>query len=53
MGKLVTGDGTRGTDMGPLVTKAHRDKVASYLDVEDGGADPARRRPRCRLRRRW
>lgn len=36
MGKLVTGDGTRGTDMGPLVTKEHRDKVASYLDVEDG-----------------
>ncbi|MEO5610663.1 MAG: CoA-acylating methylmalonate-semialdehyde dehydrogenase [Ornithinibacter sp.] len=38
MGKLVTGDGTRGTDMGPLVTKAHRDKVASYLDsgVADG-----------------
>src|SRR5690606_10165904 len=24
MGKLVTGDGTRGADMGPLVTKAHR-----------------------------
>ena len=22
--------------MGPLVTQAHRDKVASYLDVEDG-----------------
>jgi malonate-semialdehyde dehydrogenase (acetylating)/methylmalonate-semialdehyde dehydrogenase len=36
MGKLVTGDGTRGTDMGPLVTQQHRDKVASYLDVEDG-----------------
>ncbi len=38
MGKLVTGDGTRGCDMGPLVTKQHRDKVASYLDsgVEDG-----------------
>ncbi len=33
MGKLVTGDGTRGCDMGPLVTKAHRDKVASYLDA--------------------
>jgi malonate-semialdehyde dehydrogenase (acetylating)/methylmalonate-semialdehyde dehydrogenase len=32
MGKLVTGDGTRGTDMGPLVTREHRDKVASYLD---------------------
>ena len=38
MGKLVTGDGTRGADMGPLVTKAHRDKVAGYLDtgVADG-----------------
>jgi malonate-semialdehyde dehydrogenase (acetylating)/methylmalonate-semialdehyde dehydrogenase len=31
MGKLVTGDGTRGSDMGPLVTRVHRDKVASYL----------------------
>ncbi len=38
MGKLVTGDGTRGCDMGPLVTAQHRDKVASYLDsgVADG-----------------
>jgi malonate-semialdehyde dehydrogenase (acetylating) / methylmalonate-semialdehyde dehydrogenase len=33
MGKLRTGDGTRGTDMGPLVTGAHRDKVASYVDA--------------------
>jgi malonate-semialdehyde dehydrogenase (acetylating)/methylmalonate-semialdehyde dehydrogenase len=33
MGKLVTGDGTRGVDMGPLVTAAHRDRVASYLDA--------------------
>ncbi|MGL5818242.1 MAG: CoA-acylating methylmalonate-semialdehyde dehydrogenase [Phycicoccus sp.] len=33
MGKLVTGDGTRGCDMGPLITKQHRDKVASYLDA--------------------
>ena len=39
MGKLVTGDGTRGTDMGPLVTREHRDKVASYLDKGvDAGA---------------
>ncbi|MDM7489739.1 CoA-acylating methylmalonate-semialdehyde dehydrogenase [Rhodococcus sp. CSLK01-03] len=30
---LVTGDGTRDSDMGPLVTKAHRDKVASYVDA--------------------
>jgi malonate-semialdehyde dehydrogenase (acetylating)/methylmalonate-semialdehyde dehydrogenase len=45
MHKLKTGDGTKGTDMGPLVTKVHRDKVASYVEagvkegaklVEDG-----------------
>ena len=30
---LRTGDGRRGCDMGPLVTRAHRDKVASYLDA--------------------
>ncbi|MDQ1360340.1 MAG: malonate-semialdehyde dehydrogenase (acetylating) / methylmalonate-semialdehyde dehydrogenase [Acidimicrobiaceae bacterium] len=30
---LTIGDGRRGTDMGPLVTGAHRDKVASYLDT--------------------
>ncbi len=36
---LVTGDGTRNADMGPLVTKAHRDKVASYVDAgEAAGA---------------
>jgi len=33
MGKLRTGDGTRGCDMGPLITRQHRDKVASYLDA--------------------
>ena len=33
---LTVGDGRRETDMGPLVTGAHRDKVASYLDA---GAD--------------
>jgi len=33
VGKLVTGDGTRGCDMGPLVTAQHRDKVTSYLDA--------------------
>jgi malonate-semialdehyde dehydrogenase (acetylating) / methylmalonate-semialdehyde dehydrogenase len=33
MGTLRTGDGTRGTDMGPLITEVHRDKVASYIDV--------------------
>ncbi|MCJ0950683.1 aldehyde dehydrogenase family protein, partial [Rhodococcus sp. ARC_M8] len=30
---LKTGDGTKNSDMGPLVTKAHRDKVASYVDA--------------------
>jgi len=35
---LTIGDGRRSCDMGPLVTREHRDKVASYLDVaiEDG-----------------
>ena len=38
MSKLRTGDGRRGCDMGPLVTQAHRDKVASYIDIaaQDG-----------------
>lgn len=36
---LKIGDGTRNSDMGPLVTKAHRDKVASYIDAgENSGA---------------
>ncbi len=30
---LRTGDGRRGCDMGPLVTREHRDKVASYIDI--------------------
>ena len=33
MATLRTGDGRREPDMGPLVTGAHRDKVASYIDV--------------------
>jgi malonate-semialdehyde dehydrogenase (acetylating)/methylmalonate-semialdehyde dehydrogenase len=33
MSRLTTGDGTRGTDMGPLITREHRDKVAGYVDV--------------------
>jgi malonate-semialdehyde dehydrogenase (acetylating) / methylmalonate-semialdehyde dehydrogenase len=37
---IKTGDGTGGADMGPLVTKAHRDKVASYIDA--GEADGAK-----------
>ncbi|MCK6080085.1 CoA-acylating methylmalonate-semialdehyde dehydrogenase [Microbacterium sp. EYE_5] len=37
---LRTGDGTRGCDMGPLITREHRDKVAGYLGVaEADGAD--------------
>lgn len=30
---LNIGDGANDTDMGPLVTKVHRDKVASYVDA--------------------
>jgi malonate-semialdehyde dehydrogenase (acetylating) / methylmalonate-semialdehyde dehydrogenase len=30
---LRVGDGRRDSDMGPLVTRAHRDRVASYLDA--------------------
>jgi malonate-semialdehyde dehydrogenase (acetylating)/methylmalonate-semialdehyde dehydrogenase len=33
MDKLKIGDGRRNCDMGPLVTKEHRDKVAGYIDV--------------------
>jgi len=35
MNKLTTGDGRRNCDMGPLVTREHRDKVASYIDIAD------------------
>jgi len=37
---LVIGDGsTEGTDMGPLISEAHRDKVATYIsEGEDDGA---------------
>ncbi len=39
MSTLTVGDGTRGCDMGPLITKEHRDKVAGYLDLaEQDGA---------------
>ncbi|GFH04189.1 CoA-acylating methylmalonate-semialdehyde dehydrogenase [Mycolicibacterium hippocampi] len=37
---IKTGDGTKDSDMGPLVTQAHRDKVASYIDA--GEADGAK-----------
>ncbi|GAA4840361.1 CoA-acylating methylmalonate-semialdehyde dehydrogenase [Saccharopolyspora rosea] len=33
MAKLDVGDGRRGSDMGPLVTAAHRDRVESYVDA--------------------
>ncbi|CAN5184655.1 CoA-acylating methylmalonate-semialdehyde dehydrogenase [soil metagenome] len=38
MAGLTVGDGTRGCDMGPLITKEHRDKVAGYIDtaITDG-----------------
>jgi malonate-semialdehyde dehydrogenase (acetylating)/methylmalonate-semialdehyde dehydrogenase len=38
MAKLKIGDGRRNCDMGPLVTKEHRDKVAGYIDsaITDG-----------------
>ena len=36
---LRTGDGRRAVDMGPLVTREHRDKVASYIAAgEQAGA---------------
>jgi malonate-semialdehyde dehydrogenase (acetylating) / methylmalonate-semialdehyde dehydrogenase len=37
---LRVGDGRRGCDMGPLVTREHRDKVAGYIDIAkaDGAA---------------
>jgi malonate-semialdehyde dehydrogenase (acetylating)/methylmalonate-semialdehyde dehydrogenase len=40
MARIRTGDGRRtGCDMGPLVTAAHRDRVASYVDKGvDAGA---------------
>ncbi|WP_431957277.1 CoA-acylating methylmalonate-semialdehyde dehydrogenase [Nocardia lijiangensis] len=33
MAGLRTGDGRRGCDMGPLITREHRDRVAGYLDT--------------------
>jgi malonate-semialdehyde dehydrogenase (acetylating) / methylmalonate-semialdehyde dehydrogenase len=40
MATLKTGDGRRSCDMGPLITREHRDKVASYLDSgKHQGAD--------------
>ena len=51
--KITVGDGTgrRRSQMGPLVTREHRDKVASYIEQgRDQGADGRRRRPRERAR---
>jgi len=33
MATLKTGDGRRACDMGPLITREHRDKVATYVDL--------------------
>lgn len=33
MATLTVGDGRRNCDMGPLVTREHRDKVAGYIDI--------------------
>lgn len=40
MATIKVGDGRRACDMGPLVTRQHRDKVASYIDIakNDGAA---------------
>ncbi|MDM4763378.1 CoA-acylating methylmalonate-semialdehyde dehydrogenase [Galbitalea sp. SE-J8] len=35
MGGLTVGDGTRGCDMGPLITREHRDKVAGYIELAE------------------
>ena len=36
--QIKVGDGRRSCDMGPLVTKVHRDKVESYIEIasQDG-----------------
>ncbi|MDF5752855.1 CoA-acylating methylmalonate-semialdehyde dehydrogenase [Spongiactinospora sp. TRM90649] len=33
MGRIKVGDGRQGCDMGPLVTREHRDKVADYVEL--------------------
>jgi len=35
MKQIKVGDGRRSCDMGPLVTEAHRDRVASYIDIAE------------------
>jgi malonate-semialdehyde dehydrogenase (acetylating)/methylmalonate-semialdehyde dehydrogenase len=32
---LTVGDGRRGCDMGPLITKEHRDKVSGYIELAE------------------
>ncbi len=50
--KVKVGDGMDASnEMGPLITREHRDKVASYIDSRaDQGGDGRRRRPRRRAR---
>ena len=52
--KIKVGPGSDpSSEMGPLVTKQHRDKVASYLDSGPGpGRHGRRRRPRAPALRR-
>ena len=40
MSTLTIGDGRRGCDMGPLITRQHRDTVAGYIDIatQDGAS---------------
>ena len=48
--KIKVGDGLdRRSEMGPLVTREHRDKVASYIEA---GASRARRSSSTAARRR-
>jgi len=35
MATIKVGDGRRNCDMGPLVTKQHRDKVATYIEIAE------------------
>ena len=35
MATIKVGDGRRNCDMGPLVTKQHRDKVTSYIEIAE------------------
>ena len=51
--KLKVGDGLdKASEMGPLINKAHRDKVAGYVDQGvDRGRDAGRRRPHAHGRR--